>query len=437
MKKRMTALLLAALTILSLAGCGRTEEKSPSQQGVEISVVTSYGRGDGNRKNFEAAVASYEERTGNRVSDGSSISSEEWKNKVLSDFMTGSEPDVLFYFTDVDAEPFINAGRVVSIEEIREEYPDYATNMKQAMMAVAADGRHYAVPSTGYWENLFVNRRVLEACGVKIPGPDYDWENFLADCERIRSAGYTPLACSLFEIPHYLFEFAVLNNGTLETHLEVPRLDEEGKLIPDAAAESWIAGIEDIKTLYESGYLPENTLTATDAETVALFAEGKAAFLIDGSWKVGYFTEYYPEHLDDYVVCCVPGKGERKATEAIGGISMGYYITRKAWNDPQKREAAVSFVFHMTSEEVLSSFVTTEVTALIDGTIPTGLNAVQQSAAETNAHITGIVGAVQDTISGEAKSELFADIQKCVTGQMSADEAVEAAVRINAEQYIG
>ena len=27
-----------------------------------------------------------------------------------------------------------------------------------------------------------------------------------------------------------------------------------------------------------------------DAETVALFGEGKAAFLIDGSWKVGSFT---------------------------------------------------------------------------------------------------------------------------------------------------
>ena len=437
MKKRMIALLLAALTLLPLAGCGRREETPEPQRGVELSVVTSYGRGDGNRKNFEAAVASYEERTGNRVLDGSSISSEDWKNKVLSDFMTGSEPDVLFYFTDVDAEPFINAGRVVSIEEIREEYPDYATNMKPSMIAVAADGKHYAVPSTGYWENLFVNRRVLESCGVEIPGPDYDWESFLADCERIRRAGYTPLACSLFEIPHYLFEFAVLNNGTLESHLEVPRLDAEGKLIPDAAAGSWIAGIEDIRALCEAGYLPENTLTATDAETVALFAEGKAAFLIDGSWKVGYFTEYYPEHLDDYVVCCVPGKGERKATEAIGGISMGYYITRKAWNDPIKREAAVSFVFHMTSEEVLSSFVTTEVTALIDGTIPTGLNAVQQSAAETNAHITGIVGAVQDLISGEAKSELFAGIQKCVTGQMSAAEAVEAAIRINGEQYIG
>ena len=87
----------------------------------------------------------------------------------------------------------------------------------------------------------------------------------------------------------------------------------------------------------------------------------------------------------------------------------------------------------MTSEEVLSSFITTEVTALIDGADPAGLNAIQQSAAETNAHITGIVGAVQDLISGEAKGELFADIQKCVTGQMSAEAAVEAAIRLNEE----
>ena len=433
MKKQILALLGALLLLPGLAGCGRKETEPAAQKGVELSVVTSYGRDDGNRKSFEAAVASYEAKTGNRVLDGSSSSNEEWKNKVLTDFMTGSEPDVLFYFSNADAEPFINAGRVVSIEEIREEYPDYATNMKEAMMAVAADGRHYAVPSSGYWENLFVNRRVLEACNLPLPGPDYSWERFLSDCEVIRRAGYTPLACSLFEIPHYLFEFAVLNNGTLAGHLKVPRLDAQGRLIRDAAAESWIAALEDIRALYEAGFLPENTLTATDAETVALFAEGRAAFLIDGSWKVGYLSEYYADSLDDYVVSYVPGKGERKATEAIGGISMGYFITRRAWDDPQKREAAVSFVFHMTSEEVLSSFVTTEVTALIDGASPTGLNAIQQTAAETNAHITGIVESVQDAISIEAKSELFADIQKVATGQMSAEAAVEAAIQLNEE----
>ena len=85
----------------------------------------------------------------------------------------------------------------------------------------------------------------------------------------------------------------------------------------------------------------------------------------------------------------------------------------------------------MTSEEVLGSFVTTEVTALVNGAAPKGLNTLQNSAADAIVELTGVVGAVQDAISGEAKSDLFANIQKVVTGQMTPAEAVESAIRLN------
>lgn len=443
--KRLLALLLVLVMALSLVACGQsaapaeesaapsagTDNTEPAKEPVMLNVVTSYGGDDGNRKNFEAAVKSYEEATGNKVNDGSATSNEEWKAKVLTDFETGSEPDVLFFFTNADAEPFISAGKVVSIDEIRAEYPDYAANMKDSMMAVASDGKQYAVPSSGYWENMFVNKSVLDACGIEVPGPDYTWDQFLADCQTILDNGYTPIACSLVEVPHYWFEFAVMNNGSLANQLEVPTVDADGKLVDDAAAQKWIAALNDLKELYELGYFPKNTLTATDAETVAMFGDGEAAFLIDGSWKVGHFVENYADTLDDYVVSYVPGKGDRSASEAIGGISMGYFITRKAWDDPAKREAAVEFVSHLTSDEVLSTFVTTEVTALVNGAKPSGLNALQQSAADANASITGVVGAVQDTITGEAKGDLFANIQNVVTGKMTAEEAVESAIKLN------
>ena len=443
--KRLLALLLVLVMALSLVACGQsaapaeesaapsagTDNTEPAKEPVMLNVVTSYGGDDGNRKNFEAAVKSYEEETGNKVNDGSATSNEEWKAKVLTDFETGSEPDVLFFFTNADAEPFISAGKVVSIDEIRAEYPDYAANMKDSMMAVASDGKQYAVPSSGYWENMFVNKSVLDACGIEVPGPDYTWDQFLADCQTILDNGYTPIACSLVEVPHYWFEFAVMNNGSLANQLEVPTVDADGKLVDDAAAQKWIAALNDLKELYELGYFPKNTLTATDAETVAMFGDGEAAFLIDGSWKVGHFVENYADTLDDYVVSYVPGKGDRSASEAIGGISMGYFITRKAWDDPAKREAAVEFVSHLTSDEVLSTFVTTEVTALVNGAKPSGLNALQQSAADANASITGVVGAVQDTITGEAKGDLFANIQNVVTGKMTAEEAVESAIKLN------
>ncbi len=398
---------------------------SAAADNVTLNVVTSYGGDDGNRANFEAAVKEYEAQTGNKVNDGSATSNEEWKARVLTDFETGSEPDVLFFFTNADAEPFVSAGKVVSIDEIRAEYPDYATNMKDSMLAVASDGKNYAVPSYGYWENMFVNKSVLDACGIEVPGPDYTWDQFLADCQTILDNGYTPIACSLVEVPHYWFEFVVMNNGTIDNQLDVPAS------MDDPAAAKWVAGLNDIKDLYERGFFPKNTLTATDAETVAMFGEGEAAFLIDGSWKVGYFTGNHEDTLEDYVISYVPGKGERSASEAIGGISMGYFITRKAWDDAAKREAAVEFVSYLTSDEVLSKFVTTEVTALVNGAKPEGLNILQQSAADANAAITGVVGAVQDTITSEAKGDLFGNIQNVVTGKMTAEEAVASAIALN------
>ncbi|MBQ3487804.1 MAG: extracellular solute-binding protein [Clostridia bacterium] len=417
MKKLISILLVLAMVFSFVA-------VTAADDSVTINVVTSYGGDDGNRKNFEAAVKAYEEATGNKVNDGSATSNEDWKAKVLTDFETGSEPDVLFYFTNADAEPFVSAGKVVSIEEIRKEYPEYAANMKDSMMAVAADGKQYSVPSSGYWENMFVNKKVLEDCGVAIPGPDYTWDQFLQDCETIKVNGFTPIACSLVEVPHYWFEFMVMNNGTVANHLDVPASVE------DEAGQKWVKGLNDIKDLYERGFFPANTLTASDAETVELFNAGDAAFLIDGSWKVGYFTQNAAD-INDFAIAYVPGKGDRKASEAIGGISMGYFITTKAWNDPAKREAAVKFVEYLTSDEVLSTFVTTEVTALANGAKPAGLNPLQQSAADTNANVTAIAGAVQDLLTAEARGDLFANIQNIVTGKITAEDALAAALALN------
>lgn len=51
------------------------------------------------------------------------------------------------------------------------------------------------------------------------------------------------------------------------------------------------------------------------------------------------------------------------ATDIIGGMSMGYYISRKAYENP-KRYKAVSFVEYMTSDEVVNKFATHSTTAL-------------------------------------------------------------------------
>ena len=442
MKKSIALLLVLLMAAAAFAGCAAEQPAGPQEPApapeapkpaepeppktTTLTVVTSYGGDDGNRQNFQNAVSEYETLTGNKVQDGSATSNEQWKAKVMTDFETGTEPDVLFYFLGNDANPFIEANKVVSLDEIRAAYPDYAGNMKESMLVPSpADGKVYAVPSTGFWESMFVNTKVLSEAGVAVPGADYTWEQFLNDCEKIKAKGLTPVAVSLQEVPHYWFEFTVFNNGNSANHLDIPAA------ATDATGEKWAKGFEDLKQLYELGYLPKNTLTATDAETVQLMLDNEAAFLIDGSWKVGFFVENAADHLDDYKLAYVPGKGERKATDIIGGISMGYYITRKAWEDPEKRDAAIEFVKHLTSDEVVSRFVTTEVTALKNGAKPAGLNVIQQSAADMCGGVTTLVFPVQDLLSAEARADLFGNVKNIVTGGKTAAEAIDAGLALN------
>jgi raffinose/stachyose/melibiose transport system substrate-binding protein len=442
MKKSIALILVLAMCLTAFAGCqttapaaateapaateaaaAATEAPAPAEP-VSLTVVTSYGGDDGNRANYEAALAGYEAATGNKVLDASATSNEEWKAKVMTDFETGTEPDVLFYFNGNDSDAIVSAGKVVSLDDIRAAYPEYATNMKDDMLVPSSvDGKIYSVPVNGYWESMYVNTKVLAAAGVTLPAAGYTWDQFLLDCQKIKDAGFTPVAVSLQEVPHYWFEFAVYNNGNTGNHLTLPAAST------DETGMKWAKGLEDIKALYDAGYLPENTLTATDAETVQLMADGQAAFLIDGSWKIGFFQTNCADHLEDFALAYVPAKGERQATDLIGGISMGYYITKKAWDDPAKREAAVKFVEYMTSDEQVSIFSVTAVTALKNGVTPAAnLDSLQKSAITMCAGATSVVGAVQDKLTAEQRGDLFANVKNIVSGKITAPEAIDSAL---------
>ena len=412
-------LVAAAIFLIAFWGCAQ----NGSGGSVTLTVVSPFDEADGNRANFVSAYKAYEETSGNSVKDESASLNEERKAKIKEDFQRGKEPDILFYFVGADADELIQAGKLVSLDEIRRDFPEYASNMKGSMMPVStANGRQYAVPVNGYWESLFVNKNVLAACGVEMPGPDYTWEAFLRDCEIIRTKGYTPIACSLSEIPHYWFEYAVFNHGSIASHASLP--ENSG----DAAGQNWTAGLLDIKDLYERGFFPDNTNTAPDSETAMLILEDKAAFMLDGSWKIGWFQEK-ADTVDNFAVTYVPAQGERKATDIVSGISMGYYITKKAWDDPKKRDACVAFVTAMTTDEVVSSFGVLSVTALKSGTVPPeDADALVMSALAMTKGCTGAVPAAQDLLNLDARKALFDEVPKIVTGTNTPEAAIDSCL---------
>jgi len=442
--KKLSIVLAVAMMIAVFAGCGGSAPEAPApapaapaesapeapapaedSKPVELIVVTSYGGDDGNRQNYEQFVRQFEEASGHTVRDASGTANEEWKARIMADFETGAEPDILFYFTGPDADRLIEGGKVVSVSEIRSVYPDFADNMKDSMLPRStADGNQYAIPVNGFWEGMFVNKKVLADVGVDVPGPNTTWDQFMEDCAKIAAAGYTPIAASLHEVPHYWFEFTVFNHTSVDTHLNMPASSS------DAAGQAWTAGLNDIKDMYERGFFPRNTTTATDPETNVLMTDDSAAFMIDGSWKMGWFTEN-AENIEDFTVTYIPGKGDRKPTDIIGGLSMGYYITRKAWDNPEKQAAAVAFIKAMTTDEAVSAFGPTAITALINGTTPPAdANSLVRDALVMTKGATGVAAPVQDLMNPAARGDLFLNVSNIVTGNTTAEAAIDQALAI-------
>lgn len=428
--KKFCIVMVILIALSAIAGCNKAEVTAADSK-VELTVVTPFSESDGNRKNFVTAVKAYEEATGNTIIDVETESVDEnWKLGVLEDFRNGNDPDVINFFIGADADELIKNGKLVPITEIRKEFPDYASNMKESLMPVSTyDGRQYAVAVYGYWEGLFVNKKVLEDCGVQVPGADYTWEQFLLDCQKIRDNGYTPIACSLMQIPHYWFEYSVFNNGTVASHTKVPAS------VSDDIGQNWIAGLNDIKLLYDMGFFPENTNEVDDDTTSLMILNDEAAFLLEGSWKVGWFQNRAAQmgiDIDNFTVTYFPSKGLRKPTDAVGGFSMGYCITKKAWDDPVKRKACVEFVTAMTTDEVTSTFGELTVTALKNGVIPSGekLDMLAQSTVEMTKGCTAMVPATQDSLQPAARDALFKNISNIVTGKITAEKALADCLSI-------
>lgn len=427
MKKKILSALLCGIMATAAVSAGAVT--ASAEEGVSLNVTTTFAGTESNVELYQETIQNWEKETGNKVEDSSSTADETFKARVISDFETGAEPDVMFYFNGNDSNPFVEAGKVVPISEIREEYPEYAGNMKDDMIpASPADGVQYAVPFYGYWEGLYCNKTVLEAAGVEVPGQETTWDQFLESCQKIKDAGYTPIAVSLAKEPHYWFEFSIFNHDSAKTHLTVP------EAVDDEAGKAWQAGLEDLKELYEKGFLSENTNTATADEVFQSFLEGKSAFYVDGSWKMGGIKEG-TDNIDNFTVTYVPGNGDRKSTDMVAGLSSGWYISRKCWEDEKKRDAAVDLIETFISDESVSKFAGTAPTALKNGVTidESSLTSLEKDALAMLKGATAVTGAVQDLLTQDERSPIFDNMPQIVEGQTDITEAVQEVLDIVAE----
>lgn len=401
-------------TQLDVAEDGTREE----QNQVTLTTVSMYGGTDANAENYqtinEQFMLDYPYIT---IEDDSQTADQDWKTQIAADFAVGNEPDVIQYFVDANASDVLAANKFVTIEEIRAVYPDYAKDTFESSLedAVNPDGIQRAVPITGYWEGLFCNKDLFDQFELELPT---DWDKMLKAIEIFQENDIVPIAVSLNNVPHYWIEFLILSAAGEESYTSVPA----------TVPKDWCTGLEMFKTLRDLGAFPKDTDTIDNDVAVNLFKEKNAAMQLEGSW----YTNSVPDQENTVVVAFpVIQGGKATAGSMVGGISSGFYITKKAWNDPDKRDAAVKFVTAHTCSEAVTIYWSGNVQAATEVEPLTNMTALADSGLKYSSLANSISAPIDSRISQEAYNTLVAGIVDISTGERSPENLLNEVLEIN------
>ena len=394
----MKRLVFVFCLILAVCGLSRTVSES-----VTLRTVSCFAGGNSSGDAYVAILRDFENETGHTVLDESAASNEAWKSGVLKRFAAGDEPDVLFFFA-AGPDSAILLNRLVPLSEISASYPSLILPEEPALRE--ADGRVYSVPVDSFWEGLLVNTDLFSRFGLDLPT---DWKKLVRAVEVFRANDIVPISVSLSDIPHYLAEFAMLAC--------VP--PEELSLRPKSFAEvpsSWMDGMRLIRELSEMGAFADNAAFTEESITTALFLSGQAAMQFDGSWLIPSLSE---DRLEAVAVLPMPLRSGGQAAAYPGGVSMGFFLTRRAWNSP-RRDAAVDLLAHLTSPASLEKLSSQHMTGGL-------LSSWEQMTQDRQ-----MVQPLQDAMSQRARETWLLECVPAVAeGSMTPAECWEKVMALN------
>lgn len=423
--KKFMLISVVSILALILSACGGGDKK------VELKTTSTYAGTDPGSDIYRSIMDEFMEDNPNvKINDESSSIDERFRASLINDFYSGNEPDAMFFVHGADGQTIVDSGNVVDIETIQEEYPDYASNISDSTLDVLrmSDGKAYAVPITGYWMGIYVNEKLFEEYNLDLPT---DWDKLITAIKTFNENDIVPFALALGHIPHFFIEHMFYTHGGVESLMERPNSVDE---IP----ESWIEGLYTLKELYELGAFPKDTNSTTEDEVNLQFQQGEAAMMVNGTWFQGNIPEEDDSGdlvtQDDITLLPFPMHPEGKGTEGIvGGVNGGFYISKNAWEDSDKKDYVVKLVQAHTSTEAISKYAGPETGGVSPDDsveIPenTGIPLIDKGNAFWLEHRDSYADPAADYMKSDPKNVFYQGLTQVVTGKITPEELLEKVI---------
>jgi raffinose/stachyose/melibiose transport system substrate-binding protein len=304
--KKILALVLAAVMLLSLAATAAADEKT---------VLTMWciaTESDANRPAYEQAIAEFEAAHPDVEIKWEAFENQSYKTKIKSAMSDpDSLPDIYFTWAGAFLGDFADMGTAYCLDEA---YKPFADQLPEVMLANATyDGKHYGVPLTMNIVALFANMDLLAQAGWDHVPQTY--EDLTACCDALVAAGITPFGCAGKEtwcVTEYL-------EPIIEKTIGYEALNEIFAGRATWNNEGVATAVSTFQDMINKGYFDPNGIALGNDEVKANFIAGKYAFYQNGSWNCGEVNDAE----GNFQVALFPVMDSEKATysQVIGGPS--------------------------------------------------------------------------------------------------------------------
>ncbi len=325
--RRAAAALLCATLALGLGACsGGSKDKS-----AQASKMYTWVSNESDRAQWDTFVKGVQETDSTFKLDIEGPSFQDYWTKIKTRMSSADAPCIV----TTQAARAQELGELLTpLDDLAKEAGLDLTRYNQAMMqGMTVDGKVRAIPYDAEPMVLFYNKTMFAQAGLKEPGVDYTYEQFLSDAKALTKDGVQGFAVAPdISYPYLPFAFA---NGNVPV--------KDGKL--NITDPGFVADIQQTFDLVgkENVAAAPNPADTTDVPMQGFQAK-KVAMVIEGPW----FYSTIREGMENEVgVAVVPSKSGKPVGMIQGS---GFGISAKC---PDKK-AAFQNIVKMTTPEVVA-----------------------------------------------------------------------------------
>lgn len=345
-KKLMAVMSIILISGLVLTGCGSDSSNSEKK---EIELFSTKG---GENLDILKQLANEFEKENKEIKI--KITNPADAGTVLKTRLTKNDiPDVIAMGGDATFKELANAG---VLEDLSNQ--SYVANVQDSYKKMVTDlykeDKLYGVPYATNASGILYNKDIFEKNDIAIPKT---WDEFMAVCQKLQDLGIQPLELTFKDSWTTLPIWNSLAPSLAPKNFNADR--KEGKT-------TFTKDFKEIaqKYLKVLDYAQKDYMGTTYADGNQLFAEGKAAMMVNGNWTIPEFKKANPDV--NVGIFAFPSSNDELKNYVTSGVDVLFAVG----TDSKLKEEANKFIEFMMEKETAKKYIDDQFAfSAIDGVV--------------------------------------------------------------------